>query len=178
MEQKGKETAGLSRRDFLLSCANIAILTSLGLFIGFPIVEIFATHARKKATTEGFIDVAKFGELMAGEPLQKAVVATERDAWNKRDDVNMGSVWLIKTDDGHINAFSSICPHLGCIYSWNANQHLFICPCHDSAFAVDGRVIKGPAPRPLDSLEVKTQDGDVLVKYERFISGIAQKKVV
>lgn len=178
MDDNNSETAGLSRRDFLLSCANIAILTSLGLFIGFPIVEIFSTHARKNAATAGFFDVAKLSELIPGEPLQKAVVATERDAWNKRDNVNMGSVWLIKTKEGHINAFSSICPHLGCIYAWNPDQKLFICPCHDSAFALDGRVIKGPAPRPLDSLDVKTQDGDVLVKYERFISGIEQKKVV
>lgn len=178
MDQRGNETAGLTRRDFLFSCANVAILASLGFFIGFPIIEIFTTHARKKVLMEGFIDVAKLSELMPGEPLQKAVLASERDAWNKRDNVNLGSVWLIKSADGHINAFSSICPHLGCIYSWNANQKIFICPCHDSAFAPDGSVIRGPAPRPLDSLKVETQDGDVLVKYERFISGIAQKKVV
>jgi cytochrome b6-f complex iron-sulfur subunit len=44
-------------------------------------------------------------------------------------------------------AISSVCPHLGC----NVKHTLsgFECPCHGSRFDENGRVVQGPAPRPL-----------------------------
>jgi cytochrome b6-f complex iron-sulfur subunit len=44
-------------------------------------------------------------------------------------------------------AVSSVCTHLGCNV-----KHLgsgFECPCHGSKFDESGRVVQGPAPRPL-----------------------------
>lgn len=178
MEESNDKKEGISRRDFLLSAANVAILSVIGIFIGFPVVEIFLSHTGGKTESGGFVPVAKLSELKSEKPIQKAIVATQYDAWNKLENVNMGSVWMVKEDNGEIKAFSSICPHLGCIYGFNTGENIFVCPCHVSGFSLEGKRLKGPSPRDLDRLEMKIEGDEILVRYQKFISGIPQKKVV
>lgn len=62
-----------------------------------------------------------------------------------------------------IVAFSAICTHAGCLVSeWKPIQRNLLCPCHGSVYdpADGGRVVAGPAPRPLPALPLRlTQDG-------------------
>src|SRR5690606_40729772 len=63
--------------------------------------------------------------------------------------------------DNSLKAFSAVCPHLGCIVQWNADEKSFDCPCHGSRFACDGTVINGPSKTDrkstrLNSSHVKT----------------------
>ena len=37
------------------------------------------------------------------------------------------------------------CPHQGCKLSYKTDQNIFICPCHNSKFNLDGNCISGPA---------------------------------
>lgn len=62
---------------------------------------------------------------------------------------------------GQIYAISTVCTHLGCIVKPSAAG--FACPCHGSEFEADGTVRKGPAPRPLDWLQVTVSGGAVIV---------------
>ncbi len=48
-----------------------------------------------------------------------------------------------------IYAFVTVCTHLGCAVNFDASERLFRCPCHGSVFALDGKVLGGPAPAPL-----------------------------
>jgi hypothetical protein len=48
-------------------------------------------------------------------------------------------------------AFSLECPHLGCQVR-PIETGGFVCPCHQSRFDSQGRVVSGPAPRPLTRL--------------------------
>jgi cytochrome b6-f complex iron-sulfur subunit len=61
-----------------------------------------------------------------------------------------------------IAAFNATCPHQGCLVNWNKVQKVFVCPCHASAFAPDGRVLNGPAKTPLVAYAAKV-DGDFVV---------------
>jgi Rieske Fe-S protein len=45
----------------------------------------------------------------------------------------------------------------------------FFCPCHDSFFSLDGAAQKGPSPRGLDALPIKTQGERVLVEFHRYV---------
>jgi menaquinol-cytochrome c reductase iron-sulfur subunit len=74
-----------------------------------------------------------------------------------------------------VHAFSTVCPHLGCGVDFNADKRAFACPCHESAFALDGRVESGPSPRGLDRLEARVVEGRVEVKYQRFRQGTQDK---
>ena len=85
------------------------------------------------------------------------------------------SVWAIKHTESDVTVYSPICPHLGCGYNWNAQDQHFECPCHGSVFALDGQVLAGPAPRPLDTLPTKIENGELLVEWERFKLGIPEK---
>jgi Rieske Fe-S protein len=50
---------------------------------------------------------------------------------------------------GVVHRVSAACTHLGCVVRWNAADTSWDCPCHGSRFAPDGRVLHGPAVRPL-----------------------------
>ena len=75
---------------------------------------------------------------------------------------------LILTNDGAaIRTFVAVCTHEGCPLGWNPRQRLIRCPCHGSAFDVRGRVVEGPATRPLAALETFVERGRVLVASPR-----------
>jgi Rieske Fe-S protein len=56
--------------------------------------------------------------------------------------------------DNTLKTFSAVCPHLGCIVQWNADEKSFDCPCHGSRFASDGKVINGPAQGDLHKIDI------------------------
>lgn len=61
-------------------------------------------------------------------------------------------------------AMSNICTHLGCITQWHEDANMVECPCHGSEFAMNGRVIRGPAPRPLPHFALTLEkDGQLVV---------------
>ena len=64
---------------------------------------------------------------------------------------------------GRVRAFLAVCTHEGCPLGWNAAQHLIRCPCHGSAFDTMGRVVNGPAPKPLTRIDTIVERGEVLL---------------
>jgi cytochrome b6-f complex iron-sulfur subunit len=72
-----------------------------------------------------------------------------------------GRTTALFRDGEGVYAISIICTHLGCIIKATADG--FECPCHGSAFARDGEVTRGPAPRPLSWVKVSTAGGMVVV---------------
>ncbi|HZS12875.1 MAG TPA: ubiquinol-cytochrome c reductase iron-sulfur subunit [Nitrospirales bacterium] len=66
-------------------------------------------------------------------------------------------VWTNKASTPYV-AYSGKCPHLGCGYKWRTHKVLgqvFLCPCHLSIYDAGGKVLDGPAPRPLDVLPTR-----------------------
>jgi Rieske Fe-S protein len=57
---------------------------------------------------------------------------------------------VYRDQDGKLHALSSICTHQGCQVAFNALERSWDCPCHGSRFDIDGRVLDGPATRPLE----------------------------
>jgi len=60
--------------------------------------------------------------------------------------------------------FSSSCPHLACSVAWDPPTRRFKCACHGGAFDIDGKVVAGPPPAPLERLPWKIENGEVLVE--------------
>lgn len=58
-------------------------------------------------------------------------------------------------------AIKPICTHLGCTVKWNPQKNRFICPCHGSQYDHLGRVIHGPARRPLPLITVVVKENQI-----------------
>lgn len=73
-----------------------------------------------------------------------------------------GLVELMRTESG-IVARSLMCTHFGCRVRWSEERALYLCPCHEGAFDVEGRPVGGPPVRPLDLVAVEVVGDEVLV---------------
>ena len=79
--------------------------------------------------------------------------------------------------------YTEECPHLGCSVDFKEDRKQFVCPCHNSTFAKDGKRINpesAVAPRDLDELvdvEIRN-DNELWVIYKKFRSGIEEKTEV
>jgi glycine/D-amino acid oxidase-like deaminating enzyme/nitrite reductase/ring-hydroxylating ferredoxin subunit len=56
---------------------------------------------------------------------------------------------VYRDPEGRFHECSAVCPHLGCIVTWNDAEKSWDCPCHGSRFSPFGEVINGPANRIL-----------------------------
>lgn len=54
---------------------------------------------------------------------------------------------------GQLHCLSPVCPHMGCHVRWNPSEATWDCGCHGSRFAMDGRVLNGPATEGLQAAE-------------------------
>jgi len=70
------------------------------------------------------------------------------------------------------------CPHLGCTVPWRAEfdfegvKGWFRCPCHGSTYTRAGVRVFGPAPRPMDTFELKVNgDGSIDVDTSKITPG-------
>ncbi len=108
----------------------------------------------------------------------KATPAVLENVYQGKDmefrDATGKTLWTNKKDIPFI-AFSGKCPHLGCGYKWRKHKVLgpvFLCPCHVSIYDASGKVIEGPAPRPLDVLPIQvSESGEVQIIDMEFKAG-------
>lgn len=143
---------------------------------GVPAIGYLLHPTGSKGGEAAFLPAGKrsaFGDA----PVRVDLYADKVDAWNRTPDVKLGSCWVLERD-GALHAFSTVCPHLGCAVDYDPAAQKFKCPCHRSAFGLDGSVEAGPSPRPLDTLEVKEEGGLVAIRLVRYRQGTAQKEPV
>ena len=86
---------------------------------------------------------------------------TVTDGWTTT--IQKKTAWVVNLPGQGIVAFGPQCTHLGCAYHWEEEQKQFLCPCHTSIFSLDGKVVTGPAPRPLDRYVSKVENNKLLL---------------
>ncbi|MEV7396060.1 Rieske 2Fe-2S domain-containing protein [Aeromicrobium sp. NPDC092404] len=77
---------------------------------------------------------------------------------------------------GGILCYSKICTHVGCPISlWEQQTHHLLCPCHQSTFdlADNGKVVFGPAHRPLPQLPLAVDAEGYLIAVSDFTEIVA-----
>jgi cytochrome b6-f complex iron-sulfur subunit len=73
-------------------------------------------------------------------------------------------IYVRRLDSGEITALLASCTHQGCQPDPVGDR--LACPCHGSEFGFDGRVLQGPAERPLTRYEVTVEGAELVVWLE------------
>lgn len=167
------------RRDFLAKSGSVCAACALG---GIPVtagLAVLTDPLGQGKNGAEFLNVAPLDALPAdGSPQKFTVRADKQDAWSRFPDQVIGAVYLRRLEEGEIQAFNVVCPHLGCAIDFRSSERDYFCPCHNSAFDLEtGAQAPGsPSARPLDSLETKVdEEGNVWVKFQNFQMGKAEK---
>ncbi len=166
----------MTRRDFH-RLGSLVLGGLIKLAVAVPSAAFLLSPLRKAgraAEADTFENVASLSQLKVGVPESFGIVRDQVDAWVKYPQEPAGSVWLIRQPDGvepPVIAFTAECPHLGCAINRSADGKGFFCPCHTSAFDMEGKPLNQIPPRPMDRLDVelsKDADPRVRVKLQRF----------
>lgn len=182
----------IPRRNFLAR-ASAAVIGALLVLIplvpglAFLLDPLLRRRGGSSGDGEGFVLITTT-DLIGEQPQKFPVVMDRRDAWNQFPNQQIGNVILRKTTDGpigsadQIEAFTDICPHLGCTVDYKPGappDKAFKCPCHASAFSLDGQPSNAIPPRGLDPLPVELRHGNqVWIKYEKFAAGTHERQVI
>lgn len=169
---------GQKRRTFLAvaTVGGCAIAAA----VGAPALGFVAAPAAATGGGGARFVVAKLSELEIGVPKRVAIVGDEVDAWTRAPKRKLGSVWLHRTSEREVKAFTATCPHLGCavdVVNDAAGKPIgYNCPCHDSNFDLGGNRGEGPSPRGLDPLQVELEGDAVAVMFKRFRLGTESRE--
>lgn len=153
-QPEGADAFGQTRRVFYLA-AIYALGAVIGLLLAIP-TALYLLVLPRAPRDSGWIDAGDISELTPGTPLELSFQQSRIDGW--RPVTEKRTAWVVRMPDRRILAFGPQCTHLACAYHWENPQNKFVCPCHGSEFAIDGKVLMGPAARPLDQYQTKIEN--------------------
>jgi Rieske Fe-S protein len=160
-----------SRRKFLAQVIGAGV-AFLAVLLGMPAVGAAIGPALRRDETD-WASLGSPDSFEVGVPKAVNVTIVQRDGWIETTEVK--GVWVVRQPDNTFTVFNGRCTHLGCAYAWQTDQHQFACPCHAGVFNIEGSVLAGPPPRPLDTLETRIQDGDLQANVQDFRLGVPIK---
>jgi cytochrome b6-f complex iron-sulfur subunit len=151
LNEQERERSSMKRRRLL----NWLGWGSLGTWLSGVIPFLTSCTPKSGEDAEGF---ARFVSLPvldeAGSVLQdyfaKDPVIVVRDPENKNV----------------IYAVNALCTHQQCLVNWQPDKAVFVCPCHGSTFAPDGKYLQGPARNGLETFPTKVRENEVWVKAD------------
>ena len=118
----------------------------LSYALGVGIDTTAFQHTEEEWTPAATTAEVRFGELTSG-------------------DANGVPVVLTRLAGGQVVAVADRCTHRGApLHDGELVDGCIVCPWHDSRFALDGAVLRGPATRPQLVYETSELDGEVLVR--------------
>lgn len=151
--------AGETRRTFYAAAIyGIWGLISAALAVPALIYLLVPPKMRKQSD---WIEAGDLSQVPTGTPVEMTFRRNRIDGWKVSSEQD--TAWVLKTAANQVIAFGPQCTHLGCAYHWDTAKNEFLCPCHNSVFSMDGRVLGGPAPRPLDRFETRVQGTKLLL---------------
>jgi Rieske Fe-S protein len=165
------------RRKFL-AATTCAIGGGLGLGAGLPVLRVLADPLGKVTVTapDAPFDLGPADRFAVAAPPRKVelIAPLVRDGWTAARDVVVGAAFVRRTGPraNELDVRSAVCPHLGCAVGLDPAQGTFLCPCHDSRFALGGEKLSGPSERGLDELPFEVDArGRLTLRWVRYKLG-------
>jgi menaquinol-cytochrome c reductase iron-sulfur subunit len=165
------------RRGFLVKSGAVVLGALAGLVPVLSGLIVFLDPLRRRGGSDALVRVTTLDSLPDdGIPRQFPVIAERVDAWNRSLEP-VGAVYLRRqAGQEQPECWTATCPHAGCFVDFDETSKTFKCPCHNSSFQIDGKIIHpSPSPRAMDTLECKLHGQEVLVRFENFYTGKTEK---
>lgn len=70
---------------------------------------------------------------------------------------------LVRLPSGEYKAFSAVCSHLQCTVQYRGDLSQVWCACHNGHFNLNGEVLSGPPPAPLEAYSVAVRGDEIVV---------------
>ncbi len=137
----------LSRRVFLQYLLKGGVVALFGATL-YPMLR-YLWPPRGVESSVSSVVAAKSGEL--------ATNAAKIFRFGNRPGI------LLHTPRGELKAFSAVCTHLNCTVQYDDEASVIWCACHNGTFDLNGQVISGPPPRPLEAYQVNVRGDEVVV---------------
>ena len=158
---------GTTRRRFYVG-AIYGIWAVISAALGLPALIYLFLPPKVRKQSE-WVEAGDVARIAPNSPVELTFRRNRVDGWKVSSEKS--TAWVVKQADNSVVAFGPQCTHLGCAYHWEEGKNEFLCPCHSSLFAIDGKVLSGPAPRPLDRYDVKIEKGKLLLGALRKSAG-------
>ncbi|MBZ5624977.1 MAG: ubiquinol-cytochrome c reductase iron-sulfur subunit [Acidobacteriia bacterium] len=154
-----REVDGISRRSFYIR-AIYGIWGIIATALGLPAI-VYLFLPPKARQENDWVEIGDVSKLAPNAPVEMTFRRNRVDGWKIQSEKS--TAWVVKQPDNQVVAFGPQCTHLGCAYHWEESKNEFLCPCHSSLFSIDGKVVSGPAPRPLDRFKTKVEGTKLLL---------------
>jgi menaquinol-cytochrome c reductase iron-sulfur subunit len=147
------------RRAFFLTMIY-GLWAAVGTALSIPAAIYLLLPPKLRRDTE-WTEAGDVAKMTPNSPVEMVFRRNRTDGWRILSEKS--TAWAVKLDNGEVVAFAPQCTHLGCAYHWDDPKKQFLCPCHTSVFSIDGKVVSGPAPRPLDRYDAKIQNNKLML---------------
>jgi Rieske Fe-S protein len=138
-----KKERAESRRDFIAKLAGSLALLS--------------TASALRAESAG-----DTGSVLAALDLKENPKLLQVGGFILIKKTSAGDLLIVCSGENQYSAFSTVCPHLQCNIKVKSST-LIQCPCHQSAYTIEGNYINGPAKKGLTKFPVSIEGGVVKV---------------
>jgi Rieske Fe-S protein len=133
-----------NRRGFFHAC--FALMTGIAAFVvAFPVFSFFRLPRR--------INTAKRIEVPVADLSEDQALFFERQ----------GAQIVLVYTAREPKVFDAACTHLGCLVTWDQNEHIFHCPCHGAVFDDKGQAVKGPVNTPLKKIDFEIKNNIIVI---------------
>jgi menaquinol-cytochrome c reductase iron-sulfur subunit len=166
----------MERRHFIKGILGLGS-AFIGTLLSVPLFRFFMFPVTHETTGKGWSDLGGLdGYSNLSSPVKKTIQVEQVDGWRKI--ISEKAVYVLRSPDGHLKVLSPVCPHLGCMISWDEKKTQFLSPCHGGVFTKDGTLVSGPPRRAMDELPSKSEGGKLWVQYEYFRPLVATKELI
>ncbi|HUU35300.1 MAG TPA: Rieske 2Fe-2S domain-containing protein [Vicinamibacterales bacterium] len=147
------------RRSFLVR-GVLVVQAAIGAAVTFVVggAAFGPSFATRRAS---WLRATPVAELATDGPTPITLRLIRQDGYRQ---VVERRVVYVRRDGDAVRVLDSTCTHLGCRTRYDAEAGQFQCPCHGGAYDMEGAVVAGPPPAPLQRIEARVEDGHVVVR--------------
>jgi cytochrome b6-f complex iron-sulfur subunit len=140
------DPASLRRRWFLRWLAR-GFLSLWGIAFAWVVTAFLKAPESRRSLTERIVKVGSIDSI----PIGGAQLVRHGEE----------PILVIRHSEDELVAVSAVCTHLHCMLTWNDAEGIVNCPCHQGSFDINGNVLGGPPPGPLDRFRVDVHLGQI-----------------